>query len=99
MWTRAYSDLRDVVRASPDALISNLIETRYGRRVAEIRQDVQAVLVPAKLASELQVDAGTPALKIVRHYVDPAGQAFEISVTIHPANRFTFSIRLTRDRD
>jgi len=95
----AYSDLRDVVRESPDALISNLIETRYGRRVAEIRQDVQAVLVPAKLASELQVDAGTPALKIVRHYVDPAGQAFEISVTIHPANRFTFSIRLTRDRD
>jgi GntR family transcriptional regulator len=63
----AYSDLRDVVRESPDALISNLIETRYGRRVAEIRQDVQAVLVPAKLAAELQVDAGTPALKMVRH--------------------------------
>src|SRR5215207_3569040 len=76
----AYADLRDVVRESPAVLISNLIESRYGRRVAEIRQDVQAVLVPAKLAVELKVDAGTPALRIVRHYVDPAGEAFVISI-------------------
>jgi GntR family transcriptional regulator len=95
----AYADLRDVVRETPDVLISNLIESRYGRRVAEIRQDVQGVLVPPKLAPELQADAGTPALRIVRHYVDLAGQAFVISVTIHPADRFTFSLRLRRDRD
>jgi GntR family transcriptional regulator len=95
----AYADLRDVVRASPDVLISALIESRYGRRIAEIRQDVQAVLVPKKLAAELEVKTGTPALKIVRHYIDPAGASFEISVTIHPADRFTFSVRLRRDRD
>lgn len=92
----AYADLRDVIRKSPDVLISTLIEWRYGRRVAEIRQEVQAVLVPAKLASELQVETGTPALRILRHYVDPAGEAFEISVTVHPADRFTFSMRLRR---
>ncbi len=57
------------------------------------------MLVPAKLARELQVDPGTPALRIVRRYIDPAGEAFEISVTIHPADRFTFSIRLRRDRE
>ena len=95
----AYGDLRDVVRQTPDVLISSLIESRYGRRVADIRQDIQAALVPAKLARELQVDAGTPALRIVRRYIDPAGEAFEISVTIHPADRFTFSIRLRRDRE
>ena len=95
----AYADLRDVVCEAPDVLISNLIESRFGRRVAEIRQDVQGVLVPPKLAPELQADAGTPALRIVRHYVDFAGQAFVISVTIHPADRFTFSLRLRRDRD
>jgi hypothetical protein len=47
----------------------------------------------------LEVEAGTPALRIVRHYIDPAGEAFEISVTIHPADRFTFSIRLRRNRE
>ena len=95
----AYADLRDLVRQSPEVLISTLIKSRYGRRVAEIRQDVQAVLVPAKLAKELEVAASTPALRIVRHYIDPAGEAFEISVTIHPADRFTFSIRLRRNRE
>jgi GntR family transcriptional regulator len=95
----AYSDLRETVRESPDVLISSLIESRYGRRIAEIRQDVQAVLIPKKLAAELNVEAGTPALKIVRHYIDPAGEAFEISVTVHPADRFTFSLRLRRNRE
>jgi GntR family transcriptional regulator len=95
----AYSELRDIVRETPDVLISSLIETRYGRRIAEIRQDIQAVLVPERLASELGAKPGTPALKIIRHYLDPAGEAFEISITIHPADRFTFSIRLRRERN
>ena len=51
-----------------------------------------AVRVPAKLTPELQVEAGPPALKAVRRYLDPADEAFAISVTIHPADRFTSSI-------
>jgi GntR family transcriptional regulator len=103
-WTDVYVDavygeLGDIVRASPDVLISQLIESRYGRRIAEIRQDVQAVLVPERLAEALKTHAGSPALRIVRHYLDPASAAFEISVTIHPADRFTFSIRLRRERE
>jgi len=95
----AYSELRDIVRERPEELISSLLESRYGRRIAEIRQDVQAVLVPERLASELEAEAGAPALKIVRRYLDSAGEVFEISITIHPADRFTFSIRLQRERD
>lgn len=95
----AYSDLRDVVHASPDVLISHMIESRYGRRVGEITQDVQAILLSKALAAELDVEPGSPALRIVRRYLDPAGAVFEISVTFHPADRFTFSIRLRRDRD
>ena len=94
----AYADLRDVVRESPDTLISSLIESRYGRRIAEIRQDISAVLVPQQLAQELQAAPGSPALKVIRRYFDHANDLFEISVTIHPAERFTFSTRLTRER-
>ena len=95
----AYSDLREAVCESPDVLISALIESRYGRRIAEIRQDVRPVLLSTKLATELKAEAGSPALEIVRHYLDQAGEAFEISVTIHPADRFTFSLRLRRNRE
>jgi GntR family transcriptional regulator len=94
-----YSDLRDVVRDNPETLISTLIEARYGRRTAEIQQDIQATHVPAKLAAELGVEAGTAALRIVRRYIDLAGEAFEISISIHPTDRFTFSIRLRRERE
>ena len=95
----AYAELRNIVRECPDVLISSLIESRFGRRIAEIRQEIQAVLLPAKLAEELGAEAGTAALKIIRRYVDHAGETFEISVTIHPADRFAFTIRLQRERE
>jgi DNA-binding GntR family transcriptional regulator len=91
-----YSEVADIVRGSPETLISSLIEKRYGRRISAIQQDIQAVLVPAALSDELQVSASTPALKIIRRYIDTGGRAVEISVTIHPAERFVFSTLLSR---
>jgi GntR family transcriptional regulator len=52
--------------------------------------------VPNRLAEPPQAEAGCPALRIVRRYLDPAGDVFEISGTIHPAGRFTMSSRLER---
>jgi DNA-binding GntR family transcriptional regulator len=94
----AYSELRDIVPERPEELISSMIESRYGRRIAEIRQDVQAVLITPKLANELRAQSGSPALKIVRRYSDLAGVIFEVSITVHPADRFTVSMRLRRER-
>jgi GntR family transcriptional regulator len=101
-WTDTYIDssyagLRDVIRASPQVLISSLIEKEYGRRIAEIHQQVEATCLPAVLAEELQAEAASPALKIRRSYLDTGHKLFEVSVTIHPMNRFVFSMRLTRD--
>lgn len=92
-----YADLRHIIREDPQQLVSSLIETRFGRRVAEVRQTIEAAVVPPHLADKLKAKAGSPALKIVRHYLDGAGEAFEVSVTIHPADRFTFSMRLLRE--
>jgi GntR family transcriptional regulator len=94
----AYSGLRKIVRKSPGVLISSLIETRYGRPIDEVRQTIRAVTIPSAVAQELGVQADSPALKIVRHYLDRAGKVFEISISIHPADRFTFSMRLRRER-
>lgn len=92
----AYGDIGELVRESPGLLISSLIESRYGRRIAEIRQDIQATAVPAELAEALRIPAGAPALRIVRQYLDEDGLRFEMSVTVHPAERFSVSMRLQR---
>jgi GntR family transcriptional regulator len=94
----AYCELRTTVRKSPETLISELIEKKYGRHIAEVRQTIEAVGVPAPLADELQAKPESPALKIVRRYLDQAGEMFEASVTIHPTKRFRVSMRLRRER-
>ena len=92
----AYAGLRKLVRRYPTALISDLIEKQYGRRSAEVQQSITAVAIPPALADELQVPIGSPALRIMRRYVDRAGEAFETTISIHPAGRFTFSMVLKR---
>ena len=94
----AYADLRKIVRKSPSVLISSMIESRFGRRIAEVRQTIEAATVPEALAEPLRVEPGSPALKIVRHYLDEAGEVFEVSISVHPVGRFRFTMRLKRDR-
>lgn len=48
------------------------------------------------MAEALQLDPGKPVRKIVRRYLDAAGEVFEISVTAQPAERFSVSMRLRR---
>ena len=92
----AYSEIADAVRASPTTLVSSLIESRYGRRIAEIQQDTGAVAASATLAHALGVEVGKPMLKVVRRYLDTSGQLVEVSVSFHPPERFSVSMRLRR---
>jgi len=55
---------------------------------------VTATGVPARIASELKVEPGSPALKIVRRYLDRAGECFSTTISIHPEGRFKFSMTL-----
>ena len=95
----SYTELGSLVRKSPETLISSLIETRYGRRIARIQQDVRAVILTPKLAELLNAPADSAGLQIVRRYLDAGDDAFEISVTTHPADRFTFTMQMDRSRE
>ncbi|PWC14022.1 GntR family transcriptional regulator [Brenneria corticis] len=100
-WTDSYASttyakVRRLVRSDPFALISDLIEKHYGVQSEEVRQTISAVTVPAKIAKSLGVESGSPALKIVRRYIDRHGNTFETTVSIHPADRYTCSIVLKR---
>lgn len=94
----AYAEVGALVRESPGTLISSLIEERYGRAIARIRQEVHALCLPKHLAGELHAETGSAALKVVRRYLDSADEVFEISVSIHPADRFIFAMEMTRSR-
>jgi DNA-binding GntR family transcriptional regulator len=91
-----YTEIAEEAKAAPDTLISSLIEARYGRCVVEIQQSVQAVNVTKEMAERLQMPIGSAALEIVRRYIDSTGVAFEVSVSVHPADRFAVSMRLKR---
>lgn len=90
----AYVKVGKLVRSDPYALISALIEKHYGIRSHEVHQSITAVGVPAKIAKILGVEAGSPALRIVRRYLDAQGKTFETTVSLHPAGRYTCSIVL-----
>jgi GntR family transcriptional regulator len=93
-----YEDVPKLLKKSPKMLISSLIETHYGRRIAEVEQTVQAIAMPRALAKVLEALEGSPALKIVRKYVDQANEVFEMAVTVHPADRMVCTTKLRRER-
>lgn len=91
-----YGDVRRTVRRAPETLVSSLIERKHGRITAAVHQRIEAVALPAAIAPELHAAADSPALKIVRRYLDSAGDMFIVTVTWHPADRFAYTMLLKR---
>jgi GntR family transcriptional regulator len=91
-----FDGLELLVRGAPDILVSTQLETHYGLHIQEITQHLCAVPLPETVARHLKLPAQSPGLRIVRHYLNPQGEAVEISVTHHPAERFSLRTRLKR---
>ena len=92
----AYAGIRADVGVREGA-VGWLIEQRYGVRIMEIQQEIKAVTVGDDLAPRIQVPANSPALRVERWYIGDDGQVFEYAVSVNPENRYSFSMRLTRD--
>jgi GntR family transcriptional regulator len=102
-WTDVYLDaaFADEVRArmaGHHEIFGTLIEKISGRRFAEIRQDISAVGVPQEMAEPLKAAAGAHALSIRRQYLFASNEMAEVSLSIHPADRYRYSTRLTRQQ-
>lgn len=92
----AYAGIREEVGVREGA-VGWLIEQRYGVRIMEIQQEMNAVAVSKALAPRVQVPVSSPALRVERWYIGDDGQVFEYTVSVNPENRYSFSMRLTRD--
>ncbi len=76
--------------------VYRILEDRFGESVSSVRVDLFAAATPEALAAPLGVEAGAPALCIVRRYTGQRRRVFEVSVSIHPAGRFVYSMDLHR---
>jgi GntR family transcriptional regulator len=79
-------------------LLADLIGEMFGEVAARTQIDIAASVIPAHLARRLDVRSGTPALTVIRRYFGASGELFEASVGVHPAQRYTYSFELQRER-
>ncbi len=77
--------------------VYRLVEERFGEHPQQVEVQISASVLSADRASALDVSDGSPALRVVRRYRNAAGQLYEISVTEHPADRITYTLRLDPD--
>ena len=90
--------VRRHVRRSKE-LISTIIEQEHGTYAIEVRQEIRAVSVSPAVARRLGCEAGAPALEVTRHYRDQTGRSFEITISVQPADRFSYVLNLRRVPD
>ncbi|WP_394730074.1 GntR family transcriptional regulator [Altererythrobacter sp. GH1-8] len=85
------------LNASPRTLFTQ-IEQIAGVSASKVTQDIQATAASAELAEKLEVEIGSPVLRVLRCYVDASGEIYQISLSHHPGDRFAYSMNIDVDR-
>jgi DNA-binding GntR family transcriptional regulator len=91
----AYADLRPEIGTARTAICA-LIESRYGETIVEVEQTLSATILEADQARQLEAEPGEPALRITRRYFVTGRRLIELANSIHPADRFTYSMTMRR---
>ncbi len=76
--------------------VFRIMEQSSGLFATDINAELLAGSLSQRKAEALEVASGSPALIIVRRYRDRKGRLFEVSVSEHPAGRFSYAVDLKR---
>ena len=82
--------------ADPITALCDLIARKYGANLAYVEQEMRGAVIPVDLATVLAAVPGLPALRILRHYLDASGWVYLVTDGLHPADRFSYRMRLER---
>lgn len=74
--------------------IFTLIESRLGKSIVEITQEITASKATAGEAKDLKIAPRDPVLRMVRRYFGTDRQLLEVSRSAHPAESFSYSMRV-----
>jgi YD repeat-containing protein len=98
--TRVYINPRfgDMARRLKDRTdtIYNLIERHHGAAVTRVEQRIFAVSLSRDDAARLKARPHDPALRTVRLYYDATDRLIEASDSIHPGERFSYAMTITK---
>ncbi len=76
--------------------VYELIGEKFGEEVTAVRVDLRAGLLEPALATALSVAPGSASLQVVRRFSGRSGRVFQVSISEHPADRYTYSLELRR---
>lgn len=79
-----------------DRPVYAIIEAQHDELVQNVAIDLTACSLNRDLAEALGSEEGAPALTVIRRYHGKRNRVFEISVSVHPADSFTYSLNLSR---
>jgi GntR family transcriptional regulator len=77
-------------------LICDQVMEMYHETLERVQVELSAGRVPSCMAKRLKVPAGSPALFVLRRYLNPAGEAFEITLSVHPSQRYRYAFEVKR---
>ncbi len=102
-WTDVYADQAYVgvipeARKHPDELIAALIGKAYLRAIDLVDQQVRPVQLSTELATSLKAQTGALGLAIIRQYRDEHGALIAVAESVYPADRFTLTMQMKRDK-
>lgn len=81
-------------QVTDNVLVYSLIEKEFGIRTERLRQSITAVATPKDAAIHLGVEAGSPALGMLREYISADNEVYEVSWSIHPSERYQHKMEL-----
>lgn len=75
------------------------LEQHLDQRIGHAHVEIFAGQIAKELAGPMQIEEGTPALNMIRRYSGHDGKIFLVTYTVHPANRFIFTMDLERRKE
>lgn len=73
-----------------------ILEAEHGVVIDAVQQDLGACAMPADVAGRLGVKAGSPALRVIHRFCDPAGAPHYCTISVYPADRFRYTQTVKR---
>jgi DNA-binding GntR family transcriptional regulator len=78
------------------APVHEQIARMYGQTTEYAQMEIFSRGMPAPIAKALGVNAGSPALTVVRRYYGMRDELFEVTITTHPEGRYTYTMDMHR---
>ncbi|MEI2415444.1 GntR family transcriptional regulator [Orrella sp. JC864] len=79
--------------------IFKMLQEDYGQDIHRVRQQIEGALMPENALIQLGLEPGSPALRMLRAYFDPAERLLTVSENFYIADRFRLSTEWTKGDD